>query len=112
MALVARLAKSAEDLGVLLWESAPVTSLTQDEAGVTGAVVKTARGDIRIRARKAVVLAAGGFANDIERRKALFPRTPTRITTPPSRLDCLLDSWVMMLRNTFSLVAWDRRWPL
>lgn len=86
VALVARLAKSAEDLGVLLWESAPVTSLTQDEAGVTGAVVKTARGDIRIRARKAVVLAAGGFANDIERRKALFPRTPTgheHLALPP-----------------------------
>ncbi|MCW2102457.1 UNVERIFIED_ORG: succinate dehydrogenase/fumarate reductase flavoprotein subunit [Pseudomonas psychrophila] len=86
VALVARLAKSAEDLGVLLWESAPVTSLTQDEAGVTGAVVKTARGYIRIRARKAVVLAAGGFANDIERRKALFPRTPTgheHLALPP-----------------------------
>ncbi|MEE8876019.1 FAD-dependent oxidoreductase [Pseudomonas helleri] len=86
VALVARLAKSAEDLGVLLWESAPVTSLTQDEAGVTGAVVKTARGDIRIRARKAVVLAAGGFANDIERRKALFPRTRTgheHLALPP-----------------------------
>lgn len=86
VALVARLAKSAEDLGVLLWESAPVTSLTQDEAGVTGAVVKTARGDIRIRALKAVVLAAGGFANDIERRKALFPRTPTgheHLALPP-----------------------------
>ena len=86
VALVARLAKSAEDLGVLLWESAPVTSLTQDEAAVTGAVVKTARGDIRIRARKAVVLAAGGFANDIERRKVLFPRTPTgheHLALPP-----------------------------
>lgn len=86
VALVARLAKSAEDLGVLLWESAPVTSLTQDAAGVTGAVVKTARGDICIRARKAVVLAAGGFANDIERRKALFPRTPTgheHLALPP-----------------------------
>ena len=86
VALVARLAKSAEDLGVLLWESAPVTQLIQDEAGVTGAVVKTAQGKIQIRARKAVVLAAGGFANDIERRKALFPRTPTgheHLALPP-----------------------------
>ena len=86
VALVARLAKSAEDLGVLLWESAPVTALTQDATGVTGAVVKTARGDIQIRARKAVVLAAGGFANDIERRKTLFPRTPTgheHLALPP-----------------------------
>ena len=86
VALVARLAKSAEDLGVLLWESAPVTELTQDAHGVTGAVVSTAQGPRQIRARKAVVLAAGGFANDIERRKQLFPRTPTgheHLALPP-----------------------------
>ncbi|WP_311883514.1 MULTISPECIES: FAD-dependent oxidoreductase [unclassified Pseudomonas] len=77
VALVARLAKSAEDLGVLLWESAPVTELLRDGSRVSGAVVNTGKGPIRIHARKAVVLAAGGFANDIERRKALFPRTPT-----------------------------------
>ncbi|VVQ07255.1 3-oxosteroid 1-dehydrogenase [Pseudomonas fluorescens] len=77
VALVARLAKSAEDLGVLLWESAPVTELLRDGSRVCGAVVNTRKGLIRIHARKAVVLAAGGFANDIERRKALFPRTPT-----------------------------------
>lgn len=77
IALVARLAKSAEDLGVLLWESAPVTELLRDGSRVCGAVVNTRKGLIRIHARKAVVLAAGGFANDIERRKALFPRTPT-----------------------------------
>jgi len=77
VALVARLAKSAEDLGVLLWESAPVTELLRDGSRVSGAQVSTRKGPIRIHARKAVVLAAGGFANDIERRKALFPRTPT-----------------------------------
>ncbi|WP_460369890.1 FAD-dependent oxidoreductase [Pseudomonas sp. Tul1A2] len=77
VALVARLAKSAEDLGVLLWESAPATELLRDGSRVCGAVVNTRKGLIRIHARKAVVLAAGGFANDIERRKALFPRTPT-----------------------------------
>ncbi|AZD18182.1 FAD-dependent oxidoreductase [Pseudomonas chlororaphis] len=87
VALVARLAKSAQDLGVLLWESAPVTELLRDGDAVTGAIVSSAtREPIRIRARKAVVLAAGGFANDIERRKALFPRTPTgheHLALPP-----------------------------
>lgn len=77
VALIARLAKSADDLGVLLWESAPVTELLRDGSRVSGAVVNTDKGPMRIHARKAVVLAAGGFANDIERRKALFPRTPT-----------------------------------
>ncbi|MEE1922598.1 FAD-dependent oxidoreductase [Pseudomonas sp. 148P] len=85
VALVARLAKSAEDLGVLLWESAPARRLLLEDGKVTGAVVQTANGEVTINAR-AVVLAAGGFPNDIERRKALFPRTPTgheHLALPP-----------------------------
>ena len=86
VALVARLAKSAEDLGVLLWESAPVTQLLRENNQVQGAIVSTANGSVRIHARRGVVLAAGGFANDIERRKALFARTPTgheHLALPP-----------------------------
>lgn len=85
VALVARLAKSADDLGVLLWESAPARRLLREDDKVTGAVVETANGEVTINAR-AVVLAAGGFPNDIERRKALFPRTPTgheHLALPP-----------------------------
>ena len=47
VALVARLAKSAEDLGVLLWESAPVTALLRENNQVRGAVISTARGSVR-----------------------------------------------------------------
>ena len=86
VALVARLAKSAEDLGVLLWESAPASELIHENNRVAGAVVQTRNGPVKIRARHAVVLAAGGFPNDIERRKALFPRTPTgneHLALPP-----------------------------
>ncbi|KJK18199.1 FAD-dependent oxidoreductase [Pseudomonas sp. 2(2015)] len=86
VALVARLAKSAEDLGVLLWESAAARQLLREHGRVSAALIETARGPIQINARKAVVLAAGGFANDIERRKALFPRTPTgheHLALPP-----------------------------
>ncbi|MBD8616457.1 FAD-dependent oxidoreductase [Pseudomonas putida] len=86
VALVARLAKSADDLGVLLWESAPVRRLSMQGSRVCGAVVETARGEVVINARKAVMLATGGFANDIERRRALFPRTPTgheHLALPP-----------------------------
>ena len=48
--------------------------------------MQTRNGPVKIRARHAVVLAAGGFPNDIERRKALFPRTPTgneHLALPP-----------------------------
>jgi len=90
VALVARLAKSADDLGVLLWESAPVRRLSMQGSRVCGAVVETARGEVVINARKAVMLATGGFANDIERRRALFPRTPTgheHLALPPQGVE-------------------------
>ena len=76
-ALVARLAKSADDLGVQLWVRSPVRSLLTDQGAVTGAVVETSDGEVTVRARRGVVLAAGGFPNDVQRRRALFPRTPT-----------------------------------
>lgn len=72
VALVARLARSAADLGVQLIESAPVVRLLQEDGRVTGAVVKRAEGERPIQAR-AVILAAGGFPNDNLRRQQLFP---------------------------------------
>lgn len=77
VALIARLAKSAEDLGVVLWPSAPAIRLVQHHDRVTGADVLTAKGTVRIHAKRGVVLATGGFAHDKPRRQALFPRTPT-----------------------------------
>ncbi|MGE8371375.1 MAG: FAD-dependent oxidoreductase [Pseudomonas putida] len=73
VALVARLAKSAQDLGVHLQESAPAKRLLVEEGQVRGVLVGTPQGDRQIRA-KAVVLAAGGFPNDNARRRQLFPR--------------------------------------
>jgi succinate dehydrogenase/fumarate reductase flavoprotein subunit len=76
-ALVARLAKSADDLGVQLWVNSPVTRLLTEEGAVRGAVVSTPDGEVTVHARRGVLLAAGGFPNDVERRRELFPRTPT-----------------------------------
>ena len=87
VALIARLAKSAEDLGVRLVDSAPAKRLILEGRAVRGAVVSVAQGEIEIRATKGVVLAAGGFPNDVQRRKALFPRTPTgeeHLALPPN----------------------------
>jgi succinate dehydrogenase/fumarate reductase flavoprotein subunit len=87
VALVARLAKSAEALGVQMIESAPAQRLIMENGAVRGAVVATAEGEIEIRAARGVVLAAGGFPHDVRRRKALFPRTPTgheHLALPPT----------------------------
>ncbi|MDQ0261090.1 succinate dehydrogenase/fumarate reductase flavoprotein subunit [Sinomonas atrocyanea] len=78
IALVGRLLQSAEDLGVDVRVSTPAVRLTTDDSGrVTGAVVSGPEGRYEIEAARGVVLAAGGFPNDVQRRAALFPKTPT-----------------------------------
>ncbi len=91
----------------------PVTELLRTNDRVQGAVVRTAKGSIRINARRAVVLAAGGFANDVERRKSLFPRTPTgheHLALPPLGVSGdglrLGESAARVDTNQASPVAW------
>lgn len=77
-ALTGRLMKSADDLGVELRVSTSAERLlTGDDGGVTGAVVRGPEGELTIRTARGVVLATGGFPNDVARRRALFPHTPT-----------------------------------
>jgi succinate dehydrogenase/fumarate reductase flavoprotein subunit len=114
VALIARLAKSAENLGVELIDSAPATRLILENNGVRGAVIDAAQGEIEIRAAKGIVLAAGGFPNDVLRRKALFPRTPTgaeHLALPPE--SCSGDGITLgesaggrLVTNLASPVAW------
>lgn len=86
VALVARLARSAEELGVQMLTSAAASQLIHVDGRIGGARVDTPDGQLRIHAN-AVVLAAGGFPNDFERRKALFPRSPGKdehLALPPA----------------------------
>jgi succinate dehydrogenase/fumarate reductase flavoprotein subunit len=76
-ALLARLAASAIKLGVDIRVSHPVETLTTKNGRVTGANVISGGGDLQIEARKAVVLATGGFAHDNNRKRELLPHTHT-----------------------------------
>ncbi|MCC0017627.1 MAG: FAD-dependent oxidoreductase [Rhodobiaceae bacterium] len=76
-ALVARLARSAFDLGVPIWTSSPVKSLISEDGSVRGAYVEREGRLIKVVTRRGVVLAAGGFSWDIERRKNTYRHTPT-----------------------------------
>ncbi|MBD1549394.1 FAD-dependent oxidoreductase [Roseibium aggregatum] len=72
-ALAARLAKSAFDLGIPVYTDTPAKSLILDDASVSGAIVSTPGGEVRLHARKGVVLAAGGFAHDVEKIRQAYP---------------------------------------
>lgn len=74
-ALVARLAKSADDLGVRMYVDSPARSLIEEDGAVRGAVVATPRGEVTVRARRGTVLATGGFSGDAERVREHFPKT-------------------------------------
>jgi succinate dehydrogenase/fumarate reductase flavoprotein subunit len=71
--LIARLVKSADTVGVRMWVNSAATSLTTDDDGtVTGAVLQRPDGELTVRATRGVLLAAGGFPNDVARRRELF----------------------------------------
>jgi len=77
-ALAARLAKSAFALGIPLWLQSPAVALLRDGERVSGVLVGQPDGQrMQVRARRGVVLAAGGFPQDVARRAELFPHAPT-----------------------------------
>jgi succinate dehydrogenase/fumarate reductase flavoprotein subunit len=73
LALVARLLRSAADLGVDLRTSSPAIRLLHRDSAVGGAVLAGLGGETTVRTRRGVVLATGGFGHDHERRRRLFP---------------------------------------
>ncbi len=75
-ALVARLLRSALDLGVTLRPSTAATGLVRSN----GAVVGVATTQREFHAAQGVVLATGGFPHDPARRADLFPRDPEHLT--------------------------------
>jgi succinate dehydrogenase/fumarate reductase flavoprotein subunit len=76
-ALVARLAKTAFDLGIPIWLDAPAVELINENGRVVGALIKQKGQMVNVMARLGVVLAAGGFPHDLERRKKLYAHAPT-----------------------------------
>lgn len=78
-ALVGRLYYSLKKRDVPVLFEAPIGEFIRDDTGaVLGAILNTANGEKRVRARKGVVLATGGFAHNPKYREAFMPQpTPT-----------------------------------
>lgn len=72
-ALAARLAKSCFDLGIPIHTGAEVLELLQAEGRTVGARVRMQQGELRITARRGVVLACGGYAHDRARTAQRYP---------------------------------------
>lgn len=78
-ALVARLLRSARDLGVDIRPSHAAARLVTRDGAVTGAVLSGPQGDVTVHAARGVVLACGGYPHDLARRAASFPRPDTHL---------------------------------
>jgi 3-oxosteroid 1-dehydrogenase len=74
-ALMAALGASLNDRKVPMWLDSPVLELVSEGGRVTGAVVRHDGKDVRVEARKGVVVAAGGFERNGEMRKQ-YQRSP------------------------------------
>jgi 3-oxosteroid 1-dehydrogenase len=69
-ALIGRLRLAVKEAGIPLWLNTPLRSLITDDTGaVIGARAQHDGAVVRIRARKGVLLATGGFEHNIEMRK-------------------------------------------
>jgi len=114
-ALTARLMKSADDLGVEIRVSTGAEKLLKNDDGrVTGVQVSGPNGSYVINAARGVVLATGGFPQDVKRRAELFPKTPTGhehwSLTPPeangSGLNMALEVGAKFKTDLASPAAW------
>ncbi|MCD6008442.1 FAD-dependent oxidoreductase [Halomonas sp. IOP_31] len=86
VALIGRLVKSADTLGVETWTASPARRLVMADGRAYGVTVATHDGEQTLHARRGVILAAGGFPHDVKRRRRHFPRTPTgreHLALPP-----------------------------
>ncbi|MDF3845644.1 FAD-dependent oxidoreductase [Pseudomonas citronellolis] len=72
-ALAARLAKSALELGIPIHTATPARQLLLDGGQVRGALASGPQGELRIEARRGVVLACGGFSHDLQRIRQAYP---------------------------------------
>jgi succinate dehydrogenase/fumarate reductase flavoprotein subunit len=82
-ALVGRLLKSAIDLGVTLHTSAPLNDLFFEDGRVAGVFAHVNGRRVKIGARKAVVLATGGFGANAEMRRKFMPQGEYHLSAQP-----------------------------
>ncbi|WP_060485549.1 FAD-dependent oxidoreductase [Pseudomonas sp. NBRC 111123] len=72
-ALAARLVKSALDLGIPILTGTPARQLLREGGRVSGALAQQQGSELRIEARRGVVLACGGFSHDVQRLREAYP---------------------------------------
>lgn len=108
-ALVARLRRSMMDRNIPVWLNSPMTQLIVENGRVAGAVVTSQGKDIRVLARRGVLLATGGFShNDALRQRYQQAPTGTKWTAaaPGATGDGILMGQEVDAQLGFMQCAW------
>lgn len=82
-ALVGRLLKGVLDAGVELRCSCALVGLDVEGGRVVGALMESSEGRVRVRARRGVMLATGGFSADPALRNLHFPYADQHVSIAP-----------------------------
>ena len=72
-ALVGGIRMALNKRNVPVWLNTPMQDLIEERGAITGAIISHEGKTVRVRARKGVILAAGGFDKSAEMRKANAP---------------------------------------
>lgn len=78
-ALAGGLRLALNEAKVPLWLESPLVELVEEQGKVTGAVIRHKKRELRVRARKGVVLAAGGFDKNQAMRDEHAPLYPNAL---------------------------------
>lgn len=82
---VARLRVSMQDRDMPLWLETEMKSLITEDGRVVGVLVERDGKEIRVQARKGVVLAAGGFEHNQDMREQYLPKPTNTVWSGGSR---------------------------
>jgi len=74
VALIGRLLKLALQKNVEIWIESPLVDLEKEGDKITGALVSKQGNAIHVKAHKGIILAAGGFAKNLEMREKYHPK--------------------------------------
>ncbi len=109
VALVARGRRSLMDRKIPLWLDTSLTDLIVEEGRVVGAVVTKQGRSLRIRARRGVLLAMGGFESNAKLRKR-FQHTPVEDQWTAGAITNTGDSIAIGERVGSSFALMDEAW--
>jgi 3-oxosteroid 1-dehydrogenase len=109
-AIIGQLKLAADRFGAQVWRHTALTELVLEQGRVTGAVVTQRGRQLRLRARRAVVLAGGGFERNAAMRAAYLPAPAADAAMSGSQINNTGDCITVGARAGAATLNLDSAW--